>query len=35
MLRSCIDVHFAVVILTPSTPDLDSDYSRCKDMYDL
>jgi hypothetical protein len=41
LLRSCINVHFAVVILTPlnffATVDLDSDYysSRCKDINGL
>jgi len=31
LLPSCIEVHFAVVVLTDSTPDLDSTYSGCKD----
>jgi hypothetical protein len=41
VLHSCIDVHFAVVILTPlkknSTMDLDIAYysSRCKDINGL
>jgi len=35
LLCSGIDVHFAVVILRPSAPDLDSENSKCKDSNDV